>query len=71
MKINELVRSFEIFTTNEEKALLKRLTIPTLLSTLPEREQHVAENLIRKSLLIKIGSNNPKVVANDYRPSSK
>lgn len=70
MKINELVRSFEIFTTNEEKALLKRLTTPTLLSTLPEREQHVAENLIRKSLLIKIGSNNPKVVANDYRPSS-
>jgi hypothetical protein len=70
MKINELVRSFEIFTTNEERALLKRLDKPTLLSMLPEREQHVAENLIRKSLLIKIGSVNPKVVANDYRQSS-
>jgi hypothetical protein len=69
MKINELVRSFEIFTTNEERALLQRLTKPTLLSTLPEREQHVAENLIRKSLLIKIGSVNPKVIANDYKAS--
>jgi len=69
MKINELVRSFEIFTTNEERALLQKLTKPTLLSILPEREQHVAENLIRKSLLIKIGSVNPKVVANDYQAS--
>jgi len=69
MKINEVVRSFEIFTTNEERALLQRLTKPTLLSILPEREQHVAENLIRKSLLIKIGSVNPKVVANDYQAS--
>jgi hypothetical protein len=69
MKINELVRSFEIFTTNEERILLQRLTKPTLLSILPEREQHVAENLIRKSLLIKIGSVNPKVVANDYQAS--
>jgi hypothetical protein len=64
MKINELVRTFEIFTTNEERALLSKLLKPTLLSILPEREQQVAENLIRKSLLIKIGNTNPKVVAN-------
>lgn len=64
MKINELIRTFEIFTTNEERALLNKLLKPTLLSTLPEREQLVAENLIRKSLLIKIGQHNPKVVAN-------
>jgi hypothetical protein len=67
MKINELVRSFEIWTTNEERALLTKLTRPTLLSMLPERDQQVAEGLIRKSLLIKIGEVNPKVVANVNR----
>jgi hypothetical protein len=67
MKINELVRSFEIWTTNEERALLSRLLQPTLLSTLAERDKVVAENLIRKSLLIKIGDKNPKVVANVNR----
>lgn len=67
MKINELVRTFEIFTTNEERALLNKLTRPTRLSILPEREQQVAENLIRKSLLIKIGNEDPKVVSNDHR----
>ena len=67
MKINELVRSFEIWTTNEERALLSRLLQPTLLSTLAERDKLVAENLIRKSLLIKIGDKNPKVVANVNR----
>lgn len=67
MKINELVRSFEIWTTNEERALLRKLGRPTLLSMLPERDQQVAEGLIRKSLLIKIGEVNPKVVANVNR----
>ena len=67
MKINELVRSFEIWTTNEERALLSKLIRPTLLSMLPERDQQVAEGLIRKSLLIKIGEVNPKVVANVNR----
>lgn len=67
MKINELVRSFEIWTTNEERALLRKLDRPTLLSMLPERDQQVAEGLIRKSLLIKIGEINPKVVANVNR----
>ena len=67
MKVNELVRNFEIWTTNEERALLTKLSTPTLISRLPEREQQVAENLIRKSLLIKIGDINPKVVANVNR----
>jgi len=66
MKVSELVRSFQIWTSIEERALLKKLTQPTRLSTLPEREQQVAEALIRKSLLIKIGSEDPKVVANEY-----
>jgi len=66
MKVSDLVHSFEIFTTNEERALLGKLKRPTRLSTLPEREQQVAENLIRKSLLIKIGTIDPKVVANEH-----
>lgn len=66
MKLSELVGSFVIYTTNEERDLLKKLTRPTRLSLLPEREQQVAENLIRKSLLIKIGHQDPKVMANDY-----
>ena len=70
MKVSELVRSFEIWTSIEERALLNKITRPIRLSTLPERERHVAEGLIRKSLLIKIGQEDPKVVTNDYRSSS-
>lgn len=65
MKINELLRSFEIYTTIEEQQLLSKLQKPTKLSSLPEREQQVAENMIRKSLLIKIGSTDPEVVINE------
>ncbi len=66
MRINELLRSFEIYTTIEEQQLLSKLQKPIKLSSLPEREQQVAENMIRKSLLVKIGSKDPDVVANEY-----
>lgn len=66
MKINELLRSFEIYTTVEEQQLLTKLQKPTKLSSLPEREQQVAENMIRKSLLVKIGDKDPEVVINEY-----
>jgi hypothetical protein len=66
MKINELLRSFEIYTTIEEQKLLSKLQKPTRLSSLPEREQQVAENMIRKSLLKKIGQKDPEVVVNEY-----
>jgi len=65
MKINELLGSFEIYTTIEEQQLLTKLHWPTKLSSLPEREQQVAENLIRKSLLKKIGHTDPDVVVNE------
>ncbi|NBR61660.1 MAG: hypothetical protein EBT86_08435 [Actinobacteria bacterium] len=67
MKINELIKSFEIWTSIEERELLSKLKKPVRLSTLPEREQQVAEALIRKSLLIKLGSQDPKVIANEHR----
>ena len=64
MRINELVGEFGIFTTNEEAVILKKLTKPVPLSSLSEQEQFKIEALIRKSLVTKIGSTNPKVVAN-------
>jgi hypothetical protein len=65
MKINELISDFEIFITNEEKKLFERLKDPIKLSNLTDREQCIAENMIRKSLLKKIGFTDPTVVANE------
>jgi hypothetical protein len=65
MKINELIQSFEIWATNEEKELLKRLKEPVKLSSLNEVEQFRVQAMIRKSLVTKIGMQNPSVVANE------
>ena len=65
MKINELVNTFDIFTTNEEKQVLLQLKHPSVLSSFTEHEQFVIEGLIRKSLVIKIGTTNPRVIANE------
>jgi hypothetical protein len=65
MKINELIQSFEIWTTNEEKELLRKLTRPIKISALEEQDQFRVQALIRKSLVTKIGMNDPKVVANE------
>ena len=65
MKINELISSFEIWATNEEKELLNRLKKPVKLSTLEEQDQFRVQALIRKSLVTKIGMQNPSVVANE------
>jgi hypothetical protein len=66
MKLNELVKSFEIYTSNEEKKLLERLTYPQTLSSFSEHDQFTIEGMIRKSLVIKIGDTNPKVIANEF-----
>lgn len=65
MKISELIDNFEIWTTNEEAELLKKLSHPVKLSTLSEHEQFKVEAMIRKSLVTKIGWDNPTVVANE------
>jgi hypothetical protein len=65
MKINELITGFDIWTTNEEKALLQKLDKPTPVSSLSEYEQFKIEAMVRKSLLTKIGHTNPLVVANE------
>lgn len=65
MKINELIKSFEIWTTNEEKDLLEKLKKPTRLRNLNEHDQFRVQSLIRKSLVTKVGSDDPLVVANE------
>jgi len=65
MKINELISNFEIWTTNEEAALLKRLQSPIKISQLDEHDQFRVQAMIRKSLLTKIGHEDPSVVANE------
>jgi hypothetical protein len=66
MNINELISGFEIYTTNEEREILDRLTRPIKLTALNERERVMVENMIRKSLVIKIGHTDPSVVKNEY-----
>lgn len=66
MKINQLLNGFEIYTTNEERAMLDRLTRPIKMASLTEREKVIAENMIRKSLLIKVGFNDPSIVKNEH-----
>ena len=65
MKINELISDFEIFITNEEKQLLGKLKHPIKFSQLSEHDQWIVETMIRKSLVKKIGFNNPTVVINE------
>lgn len=63
MKINELIKDFKIYTTNEEQVELESLVAPVPLSSLSERQQVIINNLIRKSLVSKIKSNNTIMVA--------
>ena len=65
MKVNELIGSFEIWTTNEEARLLEKLQKPVKLSQLSEQDQFKVQAMIRKSLITKIGMNDPTVVANE------
>lgn len=54
MKLNELVRGIDTWTSNEERALLDRIKELTVLETFEEHEQHIIEGLVRKSLVIKV-----------------
>lgn len=56
MKLNELIKSFKIYTTNEENNLLETLddSRPRPLSSFTEHEQVIINNLIRKSVISKV-----------------
>jgi hypothetical protein len=66
MKINELISDFKIFTSREEEALLERLNTMVYLNSFSERDRFTIEGMIRKSLVIKIGTDNPRVIANEF-----
>ena len=58
MKMNELINSFEIFTTNEEKDLLGKIDArPHPISSYTEREQTIINNMVKKSLVSKVHNN--------------
>ena len=62
MKLNELIKSFEIYLTNEERKLLETFDAPVPLSTFAEREQVIINNLIRKSVISKVRYNGTVMV---------
>lgn len=66
MKINELLSDFSVWTTLAEDRLLKQLTTPVKLADLNEHDQFNVQSLIRKSLVQKIGMDDPIVVTNGY-----
>lgn len=57
MKITDVVDS--VFSSNEEKRLLQKINRPVIWESLTEREQLVANNLVRKGLVSKfrVGNN--------------
>jgi len=66
MKINELISNFEIFTTNEEKELLEKISEPVWYNSFNERDQFILQSLIRKSLITRINvKNNTYVCRNN------
>ena len=60
-----LIDDFEIWTTLEESEILKKLSKPIKLRSLSEHEQFRIQAMIRKSLVTKIGMEDPMVVANE------
>ena len=54
MKLNELIGSFDIYTTNEEQQELTQLEGMVPFGSFNERQQVIINNLIRKSLVSKI-----------------
>lgn len=60
-----LIDDFQIWTTLEEAEILKKLSKPVKLTTLSEHERFKIEAMIRKSLVTKIGMEDPTVVANE------
>jgi hypothetical protein len=65
MRVNELISSFQIWITNEERELLKKFDRPIKVSSLSEHEQFRVQALVRKDLLTKSGFKDPTVVINE------
>jgi hypothetical protein len=66
MKVNKILGQFDIYMSNDEKKLIKELKNSRPLNSFSEHDQFTIESLIRKSLVIKIGDTNPRVIANEF-----
>lgn len=60
-----ILDGFSIWMSNEEAELLERLSKPVKLRHLSEHDQVRVQSLIRKSLVSKVGMEDPTVVANE------
>jgi len=60
-----ILDGFSIWMSNEEAELLERLAEPVKLRHLSEHDQVRVQSLIRKSLVSKVGMEDPTVVANE------
>lgn len=65
MKINELIKDFEIYKTIEEKDLLKKIDKPCLFDSFGEREKVIIDNLIKKSVLSRFNHKGVTLVINN------
>lgn len=67
MKLNELISSFEIYTTNDEQQVLESMQSISPIDQFTEREQVIIDNLVKKSLISKCRYNGQTmVVKNEY-----
>lgn len=71
MKLEDVLKNFEIAITNEERLILDKLTKPEYIKDFQEREQYVLENLIRKSLVSRVFYKGEVVVVPDDRYRSR
>lgn len=66
MRINEILTDFTVFTTNEEKEILGKISnTPIYINSFNDREQIVIDNLVKKSLLTKINEKPFAMVKNN------
>jgi hypothetical protein len=72
MKLNELLQDFTIFLNNEEKNFLDKFSRGCYIDTLTEHDQLIVDNLIRKSVLVKVRHQGSYWVYIDenFKPSS-
>jgi hypothetical protein len=71
MKIDDLLKNFTIFVTNEEKEILSRMESVRPIAAYTEREQFVIESLIKKSLVSKVKQHNIYMVVKNEQTTSK
>jgi len=66
MKLNDLIKEFVIFMSNEEQGIYNRLDKVAAPEQFSEREQRIIESMIKKSLVSKINyKGNCYLVRND------